>query len=178
MTGSTRFQVVEHIADVGECLHAIIKLLKPGGSLAFSVPNNSSFIQWDEENILNMPPHHMGRWRPEVVEHLKNHFKIDSTEVLLSPLEAIHAPWYVYLRMKQVFPIWPIPGIAAQTFGRLLKMFPAVRQKIAGHSILAVLKNSIMNQLAVYYDRKRFRRVVAVCSAVFRKPFAQMSHRA
>lgn len=136
------FQVVEHIADVGEFLRALIKLLKPGGSLAFSVPNNISFIRWDDDNVLNNPPHHMSRWRPEVVEHLKDHFEIDFTEVLLSPLEEIHSQWYVYLKMNQLFPIWPIPGIAAQTIGRLLKITPAIRQKISGHSMLAILKKA------------------------------------
>jgi 2-polyprenyl-3-methyl-5-hydroxy-6-metoxy-1,4-benzoquinol methylase len=56
------FQVLEHITNVKNFFESSLKLLKKNGLLIVSVPNNDSFIKYDYQNVLNMPPHHMGIW--------------------------------------------------------------------------------------------------------------------
>lgn len=69
----TAFQVLEHIYDVKEFVLSALKVIKKGGILFISVPNNQvsyfktidfSFDneQYKRAMLLNMPPHHMGRW--------------------------------------------------------------------------------------------------------------------
>lgn len=60
------FQVLEHIPQPASVLTAALQMLKPGGRLIVAVPDNSDratqslFVAPD--NILNMPPHHLGLW--------------------------------------------------------------------------------------------------------------------
>jgi 2-polyprenyl-3-methyl-5-hydroxy-6-metoxy-1,4-benzoquinol methylase len=56
------FQVLEHIPKVKPFLDACLRVLKPGGLLIISVPNNDAAYHKHADDPLNMPPHHMGRW--------------------------------------------------------------------------------------------------------------------
>jgi len=69
----TAFQVLEHVSNVKEFVTGALKTLKKNGALFISVPNNDvsyfKLIDFSIDNIdykktmlLNMPPHHMGRW--------------------------------------------------------------------------------------------------------------------
>jgi 2-polyprenyl-3-methyl-5-hydroxy-6-metoxy-1,4-benzoquinol methylase len=57
------FQVLEHVYKVAEFLKASLAVLKPGGTLILSVPNNDPYFQrFGKFEVLNMPPHHVGLW--------------------------------------------------------------------------------------------------------------------
>lgn len=89
------FQVLEHISDVYSFLEAQIKVLKKGGLLWISVPNNDAFPKLDWENdILNMPPHHMGLWNEKSLRNLEKIFPVSLREVAFEPLQEYHYQWY------------------------------------------------------------------------------------
>ena len=95
------FQVMEHIAEIKEVLQCSVNVLKKGGKLIISVPNNDSFLRLDT-NYLNMPPHHMGLWNKESLSNLNKvlHLKIKSID--FEPLQAYHYE-YFFNTLKNVY---------------------------------------------------------------------------
>ena len=88
------FQVLEHIADVKSFLEANIKCLKKGGKLIVAVPNNQSFLQLDQWNALNLPPHHMGLWDKTSLKNLENIFNIKMDDYFLEPKQTYHTDYF------------------------------------------------------------------------------------
>ena len=55
------FQVLEHIAEPRPFIEDMFKLVRPGGLVLFSVPNEDGYLHYSDD-LLNLPPHHMTRW--------------------------------------------------------------------------------------------------------------------
>ncbi len=87
------FQVLEHIADVHSFLEAKVKCLKKGGKLIIGVPNNASFLGLND-NLLNMPPHHMGLWDRKSLTRLTEIFSISLDKIYLEPLQVYHKEYF------------------------------------------------------------------------------------
>lgn len=137
------FQVVEHLADVKEIIDAMIKALRPGGTLLISVPNNDGFIGKNphKSNVLNMPPHHVGLWSRKSLTSLADYFPMDLKEVILEPLQYIHAGVYQHTMLGNRFGMnslitklyWKL------RINKLIQPWLLRRaDKIVGHSIIAV----------------------------------------
>jgi 2-polyprenyl-3-methyl-5-hydroxy-6-metoxy-1,4-benzoquinol methylase len=110
------FQVLEHIYDVHSFIQSSIDTLKPGGRLIVSVPNNNSYLGERPMTPLNLPPHHVGLWRPDSLRKLENHFNIKCEEIALEPFSkfrrpsfysAIHENKKPYLYYKIARNFWP-----------------------------------------------------------------------
>jgi 2-polyprenyl-3-methyl-5-hydroxy-6-metoxy-1,4-benzoquinol methylase len=134
------FQVLEHIADVHSFIKAKITCIKDSGLLVISVPNNSSFIRNDSEDILNMPPHHMGLWGKESLTALTNIFPLQLIQIHFEVLQEHHYNWYAYLFGKKM--LWPLKKIYYKfRLDRLLLFFiKFFKIKVTGHTILAVYR--------------------------------------
>jgi len=87
------FQVLEHVPDPGDFLRAVCTVLQKGGRLILAVPNTTSFLRhaW---NILDMPPHHMTRWKPSVMAQLTRLFPLQILRVHNEPLADYHVSDY------------------------------------------------------------------------------------
>lgn len=97
------FQVVEHVAKIKEFLQSSINVLKPGGKLIISVPNNDSLIFKENDNIvLNMPPHHMGMWNLNSLINIQKYFNLRLDKVFLEPLQNYHLG-YATLYLEESF---------------------------------------------------------------------------
>ncbi|MCF7916345.1 MAG: class I SAM-dependent methyltransferase [Candidatus Omnitrophica bacterium] len=72
------FQVLEHIKpeELYEFLVLSISVLKQGGVLIFSVPNDSSHLKIKPNEVLNLPPHHLTRWPEYTLINLGKFFNI------------------------------------------------------------------------------------------------------
>lgn len=88
------FQVMEHISDVRGVLQASVDALKRGGRLLISVPNNQSFIRIIKDNLLNMPPHHVGLWDKDSLSALTKIFPLELEKIHFEPLQEYHHYWY------------------------------------------------------------------------------------
>jgi len=88
------FQVMEHIVHIREVLQASADVLKKGGKLIVSVPNNDSFLGLSV-NYLNMPPHHMGLWNEEVFKSIAGIFNLKFVEVHFEPLQEYHKQYFI-----------------------------------------------------------------------------------
>ncbi|MDX1959892.1 MAG: class I SAM-dependent methyltransferase [Leptospiraceae bacterium] len=130
------FQVMEHIPELKEVITSSIKSLKSKGRLFISVPNNSSFIGEDTENILNMPPHHFSLWDKNVFMSLEKKFPIDLKKIYFEPIQVYHYEYFHNVKLKVLKSIFS--KIFYENFYKviifpLIKNFPSV---IPGFTII------------------------------------------
>lgn len=94
------FQVLEHVSNPSNFLGACCKLLKPNGKLILGLPNANSFLRY-QENILDLPPHHLSRWSEDTLKALPQFLPIKLLHIKNEPLQDYHIKSYVrtYLRL-------------------------------------------------------------------------------
>ncbi|MGC9077907.1 MAG: class I SAM-dependent methyltransferase [Candidatus Kapaibacteriota bacterium] len=128
------FQTLEHVSDVRNFIQNSLQLLKPKGTLIFSVPNQDSFISLDPFNIFDMPPHHLTRWRPIVFEKICNYFPMKLLKIIFEPLQTHHIEWFKNL-IKTNFKNAKL--VDALCFAA--ERFPS---RFRGHTILGVFQKT------------------------------------
>jgi 2-polyprenyl-3-methyl-5-hydroxy-6-metoxy-1,4-benzoquinol methylase len=137
------FQVLEHIADSKAFLEAMIKLLKNQGKLIISVPNHHSFIDDSDNNIFEMPPHHMTQWIPETFQELSSILPIKLQKTAYEPLASYHVNWYVST-YKYQYPKFTVKGLTSRVIYSMIEPiltnFVFFRNLIKGHTMYAVFK--------------------------------------
>lgn len=134
------FQVLEHVPHVREFLSSVLAVLRPGGKLIVCVPNNDSFIKFDLLDPLNLPPHHMGHWSTQSLQSLPGHLDVELERTINGPLESYHVDWYIRIQLRRFLgervSSW---ALQVKGFTGLLRKFVhAQRNRILGHSILAI----------------------------------------
>jgi 2-polyprenyl-3-methyl-5-hydroxy-6-metoxy-1,4-benzoquinol methylase len=136
------FQVLEHVAEAGNMIKNSLKLLRSGGKIIISVPNNIQGSPIIENNILNMPPHHMGLWDATSLIGLQKSFDMRLERIFLEPLQKYHF---------DIFHNFIKDGLIKEYgfFGKIINKAsgPVVKQVlknlsslILGHSIVAQYK--------------------------------------
>lgn len=149
------FQVLEHVVDLQSFLRACLSCLRPGGHLIFSVPNARSFLGYQPDNILNMPPHHVTWWTELPIRYLAKDLDLAVETIVEDIVEPFYSRDFVktlavnYLRrLFRVRTKFELEGwsyrarrYAAAIAARLLTPGLAEIGSVArGHSITAVLK--------------------------------------
>lgn len=94
LDGVCSFQVLEHVPNSKEFISWSIQMLKPGGKLIYCVPNSESFLKY-QDNLLDMPPHHMLLWSKESFKALEKLFPIKLEKVIYEPLAPYHVSSYI-----------------------------------------------------------------------------------
>jgi 2-polyprenyl-3-methyl-5-hydroxy-6-metoxy-1,4-benzoquinol methylase len=137
------FQVMEHIAEIGEAIRASLAVLKTGGKLIISVPNNSGFLKHDKLNRFNIPPHHMGQWDENSLKNLEKFFNVRLSEIIFEPLQTYHYRYYYEAvfgaKINKIF--GPLSKFINKILGRIslyLLVHTDLPKKIKGHSLIAV----------------------------------------
>lgn len=134
------FQVLEHISEVRSFLDSSIACLKKNGRLIISVPNNDSFIKYDHEDVLNMPPHHMGLWNEKSLLSIASIFNLQILSIEKEYLQTYHYKWYLNTMAKRYLG----EGLRRKIYDKLhLNSFSSFiirkfAKHITGHTIIAV----------------------------------------
>lgn len=128
------FQVLEHISDVDSFILNSIRLLEKQGLLIIAVPNNDSRLFIKGNEILNLPPHHMGKWNKESLCSLANVYNIQLVEIINEPLSKIHFDGYLNSFTNSRV----INKILRLLFKNTL--MPLISRYILGHTITAVYR--------------------------------------
>lgn len=134
------FQVLEHIQDIDSFISSAVKVLKPGGKLIIGVPNNDSFIKFEEFSILNMPPHHMGLWDKHSLESICKYYGLRVLDYFEEPLQSQHYGHYynVFLANKIGNKLGKIVAKLTRFFAKhIVGLFS---KKIKGEGILYIYK--------------------------------------
>lgn len=66
----TSFHCLEHVEDPVGFTSQLLTLLKPGGTLWLSTPNSPLSFESAWFDVMNHPPHHLGRWNPAAYQRL------------------------------------------------------------------------------------------------------------
>lgn len=139
------FQVMEHISPIEEFIQASVDVLKPGGKLIISVPNNDSVVfTTDDAAILNMPPHHMGIWNLNSLLSLQRLFPLRMEHVYIEPLQSYHATFAIKVAEKKFLEKLERKHLSWVPFikmigSRMINMgVRSVSEYIIGHSITVV----------------------------------------
>jgi 2-polyprenyl-3-methyl-5-hydroxy-6-metoxy-1,4-benzoquinol methylase len=89
------FQVLEHVYEVKEFIQGALAVLKPGGQLIISVPNNEPYhMRYNKYETLNLPPHHIGLWNKESLKNLEKLFPVNLKEVVFCDPHNLKADAY------------------------------------------------------------------------------------
>lgn len=94
------FQVLEHLPNPLEFLSSCNQLLKSGGVLMLSVPNENSFLKY-QYNILDMPPHHMTQWSINSFRSLESILPFKLENARCEPLAEYHISGYLEAKNTQ-----------------------------------------------------------------------------
>jgi 2-polyprenyl-3-methyl-5-hydroxy-6-metoxy-1,4-benzoquinol methylase len=127
------FQVLEHIPNVKKFLDSAIKLLKKNGVLYISVPNNLSFIKENDNDWLNMPPHHMGKWTANSLKKLTHFFDLELVKINYEPLAEYHYNYFLSILNSKIDPNL---GLA----NNFAYFFINKDIKFVGHTMSAIFK--------------------------------------
>jgi len=134
------FQVLEHIADVNSFLSSSIKALASNGLMCIGVPNNDSFIKDHNYNLLNMPPHHMGLWTPQALEHLQEVYDIKLVSIDYEPLQIQHYGHYYNTKCENTFGEFIGKIIAKLSRPLAKKIISSYAQNVIGETVLATFQ--------------------------------------
>jgi 2-polyprenyl-3-methyl-5-hydroxy-6-metoxy-1,4-benzoquinol methylase len=141
------FQVLEHVADVKNFIESSLSILKPGGIMIISVPNNDSFILRDLDIVLDMPPHHMGLWNINSLIKLQNYFSLTIQNIFIEPLQSYHCGFArKYVTEK-------LDTILKKKIGKLKQLVMPFMSKFIYFSIYANAENMIGQTVLATYQK-------------------------
>ena len=89
------FQVIEHVSEPARLLEGKIRSLKKNGTLIIAVPSEDSFIKYDDNSILNMPPHHISRWSDDTLRYIAKLYGLELECINHEKVQEIHKVWYL-----------------------------------------------------------------------------------
>ena len=141
----TAYHVLEHIADPKKFLSELISLISGTGAIYISTPYSPMNFELAWYDVLNHPPHHMGRWNLEVYKKLAANLKLKLEVFMpagegllkaatLSFMFATHGPLTTYPKIKILKSIARHP---IKFFKHLHKQ--SQRTKIAGKRVSNVI---------------------------------------
>lgn len=70
------FHVLEHVENPNEFISASLQKLKPEGKLIIAVPCDNSVLTSNHNHVLNLPPHHISRWKIRTLNKLESIFNL------------------------------------------------------------------------------------------------------
>ncbi|GHV68690.1 hypothetical protein FACS1894199_16330 [Bacteroidia bacterium] len=99
------YQVLEHISDVDLFMQNTLKIVKWGGQILISVPNNDAFVMKYNyhKEAGNVPPHHVGLWGKQSLINLGNHYGLKLLNIVEQPLPKSYAGYYYSLKVINKF---------------------------------------------------------------------------
>jgi SAM-dependent methyltransferase len=84
------FQVLEHVPEPRQFVHACVQALAPGGKLILAVPAEDSFLALAPNAPLNMPPHHVLRWSDLALTKLAQREGLSIVDLWHEPVAPFH----------------------------------------------------------------------------------------
>jgi 2-polyprenyl-3-methyl-5-hydroxy-6-metoxy-1,4-benzoquinol methylase len=140
------FQVLEHIPEPRDFLSSLVSSVRPGGRLIISVPNDASFVGY-QDTLLNMPPHHMSRWRIETFYYLERIFPLRLVAWHLEPLAPYHVRGFVDAKMSRLLGNMSLRRVPGQGFlvrqASSLLRWTGLYRRFVGHSLFVVFERKI-----------------------------------
>lgn len=142
------FEVMEHVTNIKSFINSSLSILRPGGKMIVSIPNNECLMFEGENIILNMPPHHMGMWDINSLIKLQNYFEMKIESIHQEPLQKYHIGFANKVTEKSVETklrqkLGPFTFLLKNIANRFAFLgVSSVSNYIIGHTILVVFKKN------------------------------------
>jgi len=91
------FHCLEHIAKPKEFLQELLSILNPSGTIYLSTPFSPMDFELDWFDVLNHPPHHMGRWNLKSYSKLAEILNLNLEVFMPDPMDLIHTSLLSFL---------------------------------------------------------------------------------
>lgn len=75
------FQVLEHVVAPEKFISGCLNLLKIGGHLIISVPDDNYIVHRNMADPFNLPPHHMGCYSDQVFSKIADIYNLEITKI-------------------------------------------------------------------------------------------------
>lgn len=90
------FHVLEHVKEPGDFINFLKELVKPGGKICISVPNQAGPLKYIDPCIMNMPPHHLTRWELKTFKEIAKKMDLEIVRIAYEPLLLSNHSYYSY----------------------------------------------------------------------------------
>ncbi len=97
------FHVLEHVANPLEFVNDMLSLVKPGGKIGVSVPNQAGPLKY-VKSVFNMPPHHVTHWQYKTFLSLAQRLNLKVLRVAYEPLLLENHNYYSFYWLNHQFP--------------------------------------------------------------------------
>lgn len=114
------FHVLEHVNDPVAFMKQAISLVKPGGKICISVPNQDGPIRYIVPCVSNMPPHHATHWHKKTFEILAQKMGLKITRFVCEPLISRDSYYYSVHWVNYKFQRKTLLGRFLNRFARFL----------------------------------------------------------
>lgn len=149
------FQVLEHLHNIDSFLQSAITTMKAKGLLIIAVPNNDTFLKEVQNNLLNLPPHHLLHWHDKSLKYIAKKYNLEVVDIYKEKVTNIHKEYYfstkIFSFFRSIFMIKTktiniifiskIIQITSALFAKILK-FSNIHKNKDGHTIAIVFKNN------------------------------------
>jgi SAM-dependent methyltransferase len=147
------FQVLEHVRDPAGFIGGCVKALAPGGAMILAVPDHDGVCGIAQNNILDMPPHHVSHWNEQSLTRVATQFQLELIRIEREPTAAYHVRWaqrsLYEQRARALFGLRPTlldTSLLGRVTGRLCAwaadVAPPSIDTVSGHTILACYRKS------------------------------------
>ncbi len=139
----TAFQVLEHVDDPRGFISSCVEVLKPGGTLVLSVPNQDAFLRHCDLQVLNLPPHHVTLWPRSSLVSVAELFALELVWLEAEALQNDITGWFQsvleerYLAQSRALR-WLYYRLGGSAVVR--RAIEENRENIDGHTILAAYR--------------------------------------
>ncbi|RMH56677.1 MAG: methyltransferase domain-containing protein [Candidatus Hydrogenedentota bacterium] len=132
------FQFLEHAANPRAFIEDVLSVLRPGGRLLISVPNDAGFLK-DIRPTLHTPPHHVTRWSPRTLEAVAEQFALTLDHLAYEPLARYHRELWLaaYVARARSLGVSPLEQKFRMTMLSFFLKSHLIRRWIRGHTIYA-----------------------------------------
>lgn len=134
------FQVLEHVSDPHSFIQAKVDSCRGGGQIIIAVPSEDSFIKYAVNGILNMPPHHIGRFTDKCLINIAKLFDLKLINLYHENVQPQHINFYksVMFSKKLFTPQLLSSNPLRRIANRLGRLFEKVPKNAYGHTVVAI----------------------------------------
>lgn len=137
------FQVLEHVTRPREFTEMCVRAVRPGGRIIFGTPNAAGYLR-HQYDLLDLPPHHMSRWRISTFRSLGRLLHLRLKRWGIEPVQDWGVEQYASSATKTVLGRYLPERIVRGLARRLART--RMRRFLAGHTMCVIFERPVTDR--------------------------------